>query len=52
MADVYAMLAEKLSDELGPTEMNSWKDIVEYLENNGFIDYDNLKEIFLYGEEE
>lgn len=51
MVNVYEMLAKKLEEELGPTEINSWNDIVDYLEDNGFVDYDTLKEIFLHGEE-
>lgn len=50
--DVYKLLEERLEDELGPPENCSWNDIVYCLEGIGVLDYDNLKEILLYGEEE
>lgn len=52
MANIYEMLAEELSDYLGPTDNTSWEDIVAYLSERGFLDYDNLKEILLNDEEE
>ena len=51
MLSVYELLVEQLEDELGPIEINSWKGIVDYLSNEGFLDYDVLKEILLAGRE-
>jgi hypothetical protein len=49
--NAYQVLVEQLEDELGPTSHNSWQDIVDYLTEEGILDYDILKEVLL-GEEE
>jgi hypothetical protein len=51
MRDVYQVLAEQLEDELGPTSHNSWRNIVDYLNEEGILDYDILKECLLGGGE-
>lgn len=42
---VYKRLADKLADDLGRVEYCDWEEIVKYLSDEGFIDYDNLKEL-------
>ncbi len=45
--DVYELLAKDISDN---TDIDYAQaiEVVTFLEDNGFIDYDNLKEIYIY----
>lgn len=52
MMDVYQALADKITDEFGENDFYSNEQVVSYLSKLGVIDYDTLKEIFLYPEEE
>lgn len=49
--DVYEKLADELMFEFGFTASVA-QNIVSFLEDQGVIDYDTLKEIFLYDDEE
>ena len=49
--DVYEELALDLVTECG-LRMFTARKVVKYLQNNGHVDYDALKERYLYGDEE
>lgn len=49
MEDVYELLAKDLQDNVG-LDYGQALEIVEFLQSNDFIDYDTLKEIYLYDE--
>lgn len=51
MTDVYDSLMIDLVKNVG-IDMFTARKIVNYLENEGHIDYDALKEHYLYGEED
>lgn len=50
--DVYQSLADELQDYLAVKQTGTGRDIVDWLDNRGVLDYDVLKEIYLYLEEE
>lgn len=45
MTNVYELLEEELATELG-LSFEQAERVVAYLEDNGFLDYDTLKEIY------
>lgn len=45
--DVFELLAKDLQDNVG-LDYAQAIEVVEFLQDNDFIDYDNLKEIYLY----
>lgn len=45
--DVYELLADDLVNNVG-LEYDQALEVVDFLQNNDFIDYDVLKEIYLY----
>jgi len=45
--DVYELLAKDLVDNTG-LDYSQALEVVDFLQNNDFIDYDILKEIYLY----
>lgn len=47
--DVYELLAQDIRDNVG-VDYATALEVVTFLEDNGFVDYDNLKEIYLYDE--
>lgn len=49
--DVYLELAEDIVDNCDLT-LDQAKKVVQFLENEGLVDYDTLKETYLYPEEE
>lgn len=51
MTDVYEMLAETIATA-GGIAITKARDIVSDLESKGLVDYDNLKEVYLYGDQE
>lgn len=42
---VYKLLAEKLAEDLGRVEYCDWDEIIKYLSDEGYLDYDILKEL-------
>lgn len=50
--DVYSELAIDLLTATSQLTMFQSKQIVEFLQEEGFIDYDQLKEYYLYDAEE
>jgi hypothetical protein len=49
--DVYEMLAQDLVNNVGLEYLQALE-IVDFLQNNDFIDYDTLKEIYIYDDED
>ena len=53
MPDVFEALKDELYGEFGSDSPRSHlNEIVDYLREEGFIDYDNLKEIYLIDEDD
>jgi len=50
MEDVYDLLARDLMNNVD-LDYGMALLVVEFLQDNDFIDYDTLKEIYLYGED-
>lgn len=48
--DVYELLTRDLENNVG-LDYSQALEVVEFLTDNDFIDYDTLKEIYLYDEE-
>lgn len=48
--DVYDLLANDLVHNVG-LDYGTAIEVVEFLSNNDYVDYDTLKEIYLYDEE-
>jgi len=51
MDDVYELLAQDLVNNVGLDYMQALE-VVDFLQNNDYIDYDTLKEIYIYGDED
>lgn len=49
--DVYKLLSKDLLS-CCDVDLSQAENIVEFLQNEGFIDYDQLKEYYLYPEED
>lgn len=47
MDDVYELLAKDLVHNVG-LDLSQAIEVVEFLQDNDFIDYDTLKEIYIY----
>lgn len=45
--DVYELLAKDIENNVG-LDYGQAVEVVDFLQNNDFIDYDTLKEIYLY----
>jgi hypothetical protein len=48
--DVYGLLVDELCCNIYISEETA-REVVQYLADNDFIDYDNLKEAYIYEEE-
>lgn len=48
--DVYELLTRDLQNNVG-LDYAQALEVVDFLQNNDFIDYDTLKEIYLYDDE-
>jgi hypothetical protein len=50
--DVYEELAKDIVDCVTGIDLETAKQIVSFLSNEDIVDYDGLKELYLYNEED